>query len=146
MLLPPYGVCLPVRYHRAVDGRTIEVGVATTAVDALWTPALATPENPRNGEALFTVELADCECPSLAEEGGRAVREAAALALEDARRLALVLPLPPDQAALVRSFGTHPLPGHLFLTTDETLTQHLARRGLATQTAGRYPWLTVRSV
>lgn len=113
MLLPPYGICLPARYLRALDARTIEVSVGPASV-------------------VCTVELADCSCPALSESGGSAARDAADAILADADHLSVCLPLPCDPAVIVQAMAgeRRNLAGHVFVDGDTTLTQHLIRRGL----------------
>lgn len=119
MLLPPYGVCVPAEYRRAVDGKTIELRVG------------------RAGLA-FTVELLDCDCPGLAEQQDQAARAAADAILGEADQVSVCAPLTADPAAILAALAPdRRLAGHVFVDGDTTLTQHLIRRGLAERRATR---------
>ena len=112
MLLPPYGICLPIRYRRVEDARTVRVDVA-------------------GGDGVrdsFLVELIQCE--PLAGRQAAAI-DAAADALEASDRVSLWLPIPAVPARLLRTIEHRPLSGELFLGSDRSLTQHLCRLGLA---------------
>ncbi len=112
MLLPPYGICLPIRYRRVEDARTVSVHVC-------------------GGDGLreqFLVELRECQ--PLAGRQAAAI-DAADEALSAADRLSLWVPIPALPARVLRAIDHRPLAGEIFLGSDRSLTQHLHRLGLA---------------
>lgn len=108
MLLPPYGLCVPARYRGCIDGRTVRLKVGTDE---------------------FIVRLPDVD------DLGPHALAVAELALEDADRVSLSVPVPPDPSAILRAIDARPLPGYVFLSTRETLSQVLARHGHARRVA-----------
>ena len=105
MLLPPDGLVLPVRYVRCLSAERIIVALQ--------------PGGPEH-----VVELAGCRAT-----GGAAARRTAEATLGDAERIHVFLPLV-NADRLIAQFP-RPLAGHLFVGSDETLSQRLVRYGLA---------------
>lgn len=119
MLCPPYGVCLPGRYLRALSGGVVQVRVGPSST-------------------LCTVELADCACPELCDPGGLAARAAADALLTEAEQVRICLPLPEDPAVILAAMAAdRRVSGHVFVSGDVTLTQHLIRRGLGERRSTR---------
>jgi len=116
MLLPPYGICLPVGYRRVEDARTVTMMVA--GEDGL--------------RDQFLIVLGSCE-PLPGHQA--AAIDAADQALSSADRLSLWLPLPALPGRVLRAIGHRPLTGEIFLGSERTLTQHLCRLGHAQRRA-----------
>lgn len=114
MKLPPFGVCLPCRVIRVVDGDTVVVAL-------------------RHSRRRWKIRLLDCWAPERNTPEGRAAKEAAEEIIANASHLAIFMPPPRDPLNLLEVLSLDRLLAHVFVSTDTTLAEALVRQGHATK-------------
>ena len=124
MRLPPYGICLPCHYVHTRDGDTVEVRV-------------------RNGGLTWAVRLIDCwvtdNRKSPIWEKARRFAERECQEASDEGRLSLFVPIAKLPENLLRGITFDRIAGHLYVSTDTTLSELLVREGLAGEHKGGEP-------
>lgn len=134
-MLPPYGLCLPCRFVRARDGDTIEVSLL--------------------GGLVWAIRLIDCWClePLRGTSAERALgvtaKEYAARCCDEAQQLSVWIPAPERMAEhlktleleselrpvnLLRWLTFDRLPGHIYVSSEERLSDLMVRAGFAART------------
>jgi endonuclease YncB( thermonuclease family) len=117
VILPPYGLCVPVHYVRCRDADTIEVSF-------------------RGSHRVYAVRLRGVDAPELDTPEGRDATQYAVALLESADQVSLFLPLPDDPIHLLRSLSFDRLVGDIFVRTDCCLADRLVAAGHAVPSKG----------
>lgn len=112
MNLPPYGLTLPCIVRRVIDGDTVEISLPGS--DRRW-----------------PIRLLDCWAPELPTEAGQIAKRAAEELVADADQTSVFLPAPRDAMKLLAMTTMGRLLGHVFLRTDQTLSEAMVQRGMA---------------
>lgn len=112
MQLPQYGLTLPCIVRRVIDGDTVIVSI---------------PGSQRQ----WRIRLLDCWAPELSTEAGQAAKRAAEELVADADKLSVFVPAPANAVAPLSILTMGRVLGHVFLRTDETLSEAMVARGLA---------------
>lgn len=115
MTLPPYGLCLPVKCRRIVDGDTVVVAFAGS--DREW-----------------SVRLLDCWAPERNTVEGQAAKLFAQRVIDEAAdELSLFIPAPPDAKHPLDLFTFGRILAQIFVGTEDTLSEIMVRSGHATK-------------
>lgn len=115
MNLPPLGLYLPVRFHRVVDGDTIEIKF-------------------RLSERIYPIRLLDCWAPEMKESGGLEAAEFVKDYLTGLRTdLVLFIPLPKDPFKIFKMLTFGRILAHIFVSQTETLSEVIVQAGHATK-------------
>lgn len=124
MIRPAVGLCVPCRVVKVIDGDTVEI-VAVTGLH-------------------WRIRLLDCWChetnrgPDMRRAKGRAAKEFAQQAIDDARSCHLWIPSGEDVERLVAAgaeanpldlFTFNRLLGHVFVDDETTLSELMVRAG-----------------
>lgn len=115
MTLPPYGICFPVRIRRVVDGDTVEVSFP-------------------DSERAYRIRLIDCWAPELREQAGQEAKLFAQRVVDEAEgEVSLFIPPPAKSAHPLDIFTMGRILGHIFVGTEDTLSEIMVRTGHATR-------------
>lgn len=115
MQLPPYGLCLPCRVRRVIDGDTVEVSLPGS--DRIW-----------------PIRLLDCWAPERNTVEGQAAKAFAQRVVDEAEgELSLYVPAPEDGFRLLEILTMGRLLGHIYVGTEDTLSEIMVRSGHATK-------------
>lgn len=112
MNLPPYGLSLPCSVRRVIDGDTVVVSIP-------------------GSERQWRIRLLDCWAPELSTEAGQIAKRAAEELVADADQLSVFIPAPANAVEPLSILTMGRVLGHVFLRTDQTLSEAMVARGLA---------------
>lgn len=118
MLRPAAGLCLECEFVRMRDGDTAEI-------------------KGRNSGRVWAVRLLDCWVKDRSDADKKA-KAYAEMVLGDIALLFVWIPIPKDSRNVLRSlFSFDRVLGHLFVSSDRTISQMLVEQGFATATKPR---------
>ncbi len=95
-----------------------------------------------NGKASpyhWRIRLLDCWAPERRTHEGKAAKEFAQDAVEAATVLAMWIPRPPDAQEFLSGVNLGRVLGHLFIGSNQTLSELMVRHGHATKAKPRLP-------
>lgn len=115
MNLPPYGLCLPAKCVRVIDGDTVVVSLL--------------------GVMDWHIRLIGCWAPEKNHPLGVKAAEFAEAMIGDSDAISVWIPAPEHlKKNLLGHLTMERVPGHLFIGTEETLAEKIIRAGLAWST------------
>lgn len=117
MKLPPSGLCLPCRVVKVRDGDTVEIQLP-------------------GSEHVWAIRLLDCWAPELHKQGGPEAKEFAQNLVDDVDETHVWIPAPKQVINLLANLTFDRIPGHIFISTRETLSEVMVRCGHATKEKG----------
>jgi len=115
MRRPPYGLSLPCRLVRVLDGDTVEVSL-------------------RNSDRKWKLRLLDCWAPEKNTPEGKEAKAYAESLLEGRDDLAVFIPVPEDPLKLLSAATFDRVLSYLFLDSRTTLNESMVQAGHATKT------------
>lgn len=115
MTRPPYGLCLPCRCIRVIDGDTVIVSL---------------PGSSRE----WTIRLLDCWAPEMDTPQGRRARDFLVHHLDDVDDLAIFVPAPKNPIRVLQSLVSFDrVLAHVFLPDGRDISSIMVAGGLATK-------------
>src|SRR5690606_8515746 len=114
MKLPDYGICLPVKVVRVIDGDTVEVKLPRSTYQ-------------------WKLRLIDCWAPELNTAAGKQAKAAAQEFVKGAT-CSVYIPAPRHFPNLLKNLTFDRIPAHLFIAPDLTLNAAMVLAGYATKT------------
>ena len=118
MLRPPSGLSLPCRYRECRDGDTVVISLPGS--DRQW-----------------AIRLIDCWAPEMSEPGGAESKAFAEHVLDNTENLHVWIPAPKHVTNLLKNLTFDRIPGHLFISSETTLSEMMVRAGKARATKKR---------